>query len=89
VISTSKGAEGLDLRPGRDLIVADTPEEFAQSVIGLLDSPQSRSELSQNGRKAVAEEYGWPRVGERTLGLLDSLRPRTAPRTYSRLLHAT
>jgi len=57
VVATSKGAEGLDLQPGRDLLVADAPEDFAREVIRLLRQPELREQLQKNGRKAVEEKY--------------------------------
>ncbi len=64
VVATSKGAEGLDLVPGRDILIADTPAEFAKAVLGLLADPALREMLSSNGRKAVAAKYDWQIVGQ-------------------------
>lgn len=58
VVATSKGVEGLDLQPGRDLLVADTPHDFAREVIRLLTDPDLREHLSRNGRRAVEDQYG-------------------------------
>lgn len=59
VVATSKGAEGLQLEPGRDFLLADTPEDFACQVLRLLNNPDLRNEISRNGRQAVEERYGW------------------------------
>jgi glycosyltransferase involved in cell wall biosynthesis len=64
VIATSKGAEGLDLRHGHEIIIADKPEEFAAAVLGLLHDPQRRAELSRAGRQAVAARYDWPIINQ-------------------------
>lgn len=53
VITTSKGAEGLTLQPERDLLVADSPSDFARAVIRVLSEPELREQLRVNGRKAV------------------------------------
>jgi glycosyltransferase involved in cell wall biosynthesis len=58
VVSTSVGAEGLDFRPGRELIIADSPREFAREVAGLLSDEQRRRQLAQAGKQA-AERYSW------------------------------
>ena len=39
VLTTSKGIEGLAVTPGRDILVADAPEEFASKTVGLLKDP--------------------------------------------------
>ena len=47
VVSTSIGAEGLPVRPGRDIMIADTPDEFASAVIDLLQDPVRRADLGR------------------------------------------
>lgn len=58
VISTRKGAEGLDMVDGRDLLLADSPAEFAAATLRVLTSPALRHELSAQGRQAVAR-FDW------------------------------
>jgi polysaccharide biosynthesis protein PslH len=64
VISTSVGAEGLPVRAGENILLADTPSDFANSVISLLSDPSHRRRLSISARTLVQEKYGWPRVAE-------------------------
>ncbi len=59
VVTTRKGAEGLELVPGRDVLIADTPGEFGEAVLALLADPQLRQRLSQQGRRVVATRYDW------------------------------
>jgi polysaccharide biosynthesis protein PslH len=65
VVSTTVGAEGLDLAPGEDLLVADSPGEFAQGVCELLASIDARGRLGENGRRRVQEKYGWDGIAQR------------------------
>ena len=46
IVSTSLGAEGLPVSEGRDILIADTPEEFSRKVCLLLRDPQERSRLA-------------------------------------------
>jgi glycosyltransferase involved in cell wall biosynthesis len=64
VVSTSKGAEGLDITPGEHLLVADDPDHFAQCVVKLITDPDLRDRLVVNGRRLVEEEYGWDKIGD-------------------------
>jgi glycosyltransferase involved in cell wall biosynthesis len=66
MVSTTKGCEGLAARPGENLLVADTPEAFADAVIRLLREPQLGAALGAAGRRLVEAEYGWPRIVEQT-----------------------
>jgi sugar transferase (PEP-CTERM/EpsH1 system associated) len=65
VVSTSVGAEGLPVRPGEEILLADAPEHFAREVVRLLEDPAERSRLGQAGRRLVEREYSWPAVAER------------------------
>jgi len=70
VVSTSKGAEGLEVTPGEDILIADEPEEFADGVLRLLGDRDVRARLSINGRRLVEEKYSWERCGGRLERLL-------------------
>jgi glycosyltransferase involved in cell wall biosynthesis len=55
VVSTSPGAAGLDLVPGRDgLVLADDPGAFAAACRRLLSDPSLSARLAARGREAVA-----------------------------------
>ncbi len=72
VVSTTVGAEGLDVHHGRDIILADDPGSFTQAVIMLLRDP----ELRRRYEKAAAEtaaRYDWPAIGERFSEVLQSV----------------
>ncbi|MGD8279490.1 MAG: glycosyltransferase family 4 protein, partial [Gemmatimonadota bacterium] len=70
VVSTSIGAEGLDLEPGRDLVVADDPGVFAAEVIGLLRDPERGRRLGANGRETVSRRFDWSVIEGRIDALL-------------------
>ena len=64
VVSTSIGAEGLPVRDGENILLADTPGLFAQSVAHLLRDVTRRREIGLAARKLVAEKYSWARIAE-------------------------
>lgn len=57
IVSTTLGAEGLDLHNGEEIILADEPAEFAQAVITLLKNPSLQRELTESARRTVVERY--------------------------------
>jgi glycosyltransferase involved in cell wall biosynthesis len=73
VVSTSKGAEGLDSISDEHLLVADSPSAFANQVIKLLNSKTLRARLSMNGKRFVKENYNWDFVFPRFLHLLENI----------------
>jgi glycosyltransferase involved in cell wall biosynthesis len=59
VVSTRIGAEGLPVHPGQDILIADDPEEFADTTIRLLRDPARREELGRTARELVNKTYSW------------------------------
>ena len=73
VVTTPVGMEGLDAVPDRDLILAETPQEYAAHVIRLLRDEQERSRLGLNGRKLMEQQYSWEKIGQRLDVIYDQL----------------
>ncbi|MFG1239292.1 glycosyltransferase [Xanthobacter autotrophicus DSM 597] len=59
VVATSVANEGIGGVSGRHLIVADSPSDFANAVISLLESPDHREGLGKAGREFVLENWTW------------------------------
>jgi sugar transferase (PEP-CTERM/EpsH1 system associated) len=66
VVATRLGAEGYPVTHGRELLLADTPVDFAAAVVALLRAPERRAELGRVARAFVEQHYDWrtivPRV---------------------------
>jgi sugar transferase (PEP-CTERM/EpsH1 system associated) len=66
VVATRLGAEGYPMMGGRELLLADTPADFAAAVVMLLRAPGRRDELGRAARAFVEQRYDWcaivPRV---------------------------
>jgi polysaccharide biosynthesis protein PslH len=72
VVSTTIGAEGLDVHHGRDIMLADDPGSFAQAVIMLLRDRELRRRYEQAAADTAAR-YDWPAIGERFREVLQSV----------------
>jgi len=72
VVSTSKGAEGLGVTPGHDILIADEPAEFAHQVIRLLRDAALRTQLSHNARRLVEQRYDWLQIGRQFVSLIEA-----------------
>jgi sugar transferase (PEP-CTERM/EpsH1 system associated) len=64
IISTTVGAEGLPVEPDVELLLADTPEEFADCVVRVLTNEMQARELGERAAKLVRERFGWERVAK-------------------------
>jgi polysaccharide biosynthesis protein PslH len=65
VVSTSLGAEGIDVRDGYSILLADNAELFAAQVARLLMDVDLGRRMGAAAREQVALEYDWNRIGER------------------------
>jgi sugar transferase (PEP-CTERM/EpsH1 system associated) len=72
LVSTSLACEGLDVIPGKHLIVADQPEAFAQQVLNLLQDSQARAALARAGCE-LAQTYSWELCGDTLLSALRNI----------------
>jgi len=62
VVTTTVGLEGIQGTPDHDVIVADTPADFADRTIELLQNPSLQEKLSTNGRELAIKKYDWQAV---------------------------
>ncbi|OGU10761.1 MAG: hypothetical protein A2075_06305 [Geobacteraceae bacterium GWC2_58_44] len=73
VVATSKGCEGIGAENGRELLIADTPEQFAAAALRILKNPETGRSLAQSARSLVVERYTWEsaaKIMERSYGKL-------------------
>lgn len=62
VVSTTVGAEGLLVQNGRDIVLADEPESFAERVLELLSDVSAREALGEHARETVERVYSWDSI---------------------------
>jgi glycosyltransferase involved in cell wall biosynthesis len=59
VVSTAKGAEGLEVEHGRHLLIADAPAAFAEGILWCLREPDAARAMAERGRALVDARYSW------------------------------
>ena len=68
VVATRRALRGLELAPGRDVLAADSPSEFAAQTLRLLGSPDLCRELGRRGLELARSRYEWsvlaPQLGD-------------------------
>jgi polysaccharide biosynthesis protein PslH len=70
VVSTTVGAEGLDVRDGENIALADSPEDFAEHCGALLSDAEARRKQAQAAWEMVAACYSWDVAARRFEQLL-------------------
>jgi glycosyltransferase involved in cell wall biosynthesis len=57
VVTTTVGCEGLSVRHGEHLLIADTAQEFSKACFAILRDPQLARRLAENARQLMIEHY--------------------------------
>lgn len=73
VVSTSKGAEGIHYTDKQNIIIADGPDSFSESVINLLKNQGQRKTIAKEARKLVEKEYDWNLIGQTLKKFIESV----------------
>ena len=64
IVSTTIGAEGLPVKDGAELLLADTTEELAEAVIRVLKDKNLATSLGSRAANTVRQNFGWERVAQ-------------------------
>jgi glycosyltransferase involved in cell wall biosynthesis len=62
VVATSVGMGGIACVPDEELLIGDTPADFARQVINLIKNPRFREEISKNAYQFILKNYTWEKV---------------------------
>lgn len=62
IVSTRIGAEGIDLTHDRDVLLADTPSDFADQIVRALSEPELVRRLGTHARTRAEEQYAWTAI---------------------------
>jgi len=59
VVATRLGAEGFPVVDEVELLLADTPQDFARAVVSLLRDPTRRAGIAERALRFVEQQYDW------------------------------
>ena len=73
IVSTRIGAEGIDVTHEQDVLLADSPTDFATQVVRLLNDRELGQRLGQQARLLAESRYAWTAVVKQLLSFYDRL----------------
>ncbi len=62
IVSTTIGSEGFPVKNGREIIIADSPEDQIRAIDSLLRQEDTRAQLGKAGRTLVSHKYQWKTI---------------------------
>jgi len=63
VVSTTLGAEGLEVHHDENILIADTNEQLVAAITSVIENKTRRDHLSAAGRALVSSRYDWSSLG--------------------------
>ena len=72
VVSTTVGAEGLEITHGENILIADDADSFRASILELLADAELRARIAQAGQQ-VAHRYDWMELSKPFIDLVESV----------------
>jgi glycosyltransferase involved in cell wall biosynthesis len=79
LVSTTLGAEGIPVLDRQHLMIADTPQEFADAIIRLLREPDFARELAENCRQLVEQHYSITTLKKEAESILQTIAESPRP----------
>lgn len=64
VVTSTLAANGIGGTPNEHYLVADSPDDEAQAVLGLLENKQRRQEIGRNARLRIMEYHTWSALAQ-------------------------
>ncbi len=68
VVSTTIGAEGINYTNKKNIMIADTPEEFVDAITWLYNNPRQAEEMGRNARELVRQDHDIEKIIVQLLG---------------------
>ncbi|MCC6300278.1 MAG: glycosyltransferase [Anaerolineales bacterium] len=69
VVSTSRTLPALQAKPGKDLLIADYPDDFAAQILRLLNEPDLHRAIRSSGKQYVEEFHNWKHIAKQLVGI--------------------
>lgn len=74
IISTTIGAEGINCTSGENIIIADTPKDFANAICKCLEDPEYCNRIGENARRLIASEYSNDQISKKMISFFEDLK---------------
>ena len=67
IITTSIGAEGIPYTKNKELLIADTSQEFVNAIVSLLSNPTQKQQLQINARVLAESQFNYQKLASQLI----------------------
>jgi polysaccharide biosynthesis protein PslH len=69
VVTSSRTLSALETIPGREILIADTAEDFSSAVLRLIENKDLQSEIGNAGLTYVQKKHAWKNIASRLVDI--------------------
>lgn len=73
IVSTTEGVGSLKVSEGHNILIRNTPHDFANSVVDLLRNPAKAAQLGDAGRNTIESHYTWDAKARELEALMEQI----------------
>ena len=73
IVSTSTGAEGINYSDKKNILIADTPEDFTKTILSLLNNPNLLNNIAREAQILARTQYDNNLIGKKLAGFLKAI----------------
>jgi polysaccharide biosynthesis protein PslH len=73
VVSTTIGAEGIDVKNGENIFIADDAINFANALVNMLENPETALKVGKNARLLVSKNYNWAIISKSLISSIQKI----------------
>jgi len=73
IVSTSTGAEGINYTDKKNILIADTPEDFTKTILSLLNNPNLLNNIAREAQILARTQYDNILIGKKLAGFLKTI----------------
>ncbi len=85
VVSTPEGVGSLKVSEGENILIRNTPQDFADTVVELLRNPSQTAQLGDAGRRTIESHYTWAAKAKELEALMEEIVQKHASSQRGRL----
>jgi glycosyltransferase involved in cell wall biosynthesis len=74
IITTSIGAEGIPYSSGKDILIADSGEDFTKAIIDLLTNDEKKQSLQSAARKLAEQTFDYKSIAKRLISFYEEIK---------------
>lgn len=76
IISTTIGAEGINCTSGKNILIADSPKDFAKAISKCLNEPDYCDEIGNNAIELITSEYSNDQISKKMISFFEDLKAK-------------